>query len=86
MSSIHDPHYIEVISRLRAAREARGLSQSDLAKSIGRAQSYISKIETGERRIDYVELLTLCKAIGVPLVDITPAEYRSVVTPKDSNG
>ena len=57
----------QVQELLRAAREAAGLRQADLAKKIGKTQSFVSKIENGERRLDLVELEEVCKAMGVPL-------------------
>jgi len=57
----------EVLLRasLVEAREAAGLTQTELARRLGKPQSYISKIETGERRIDLVELVELLEAIPV---------------------
>jgi len=45
-----------VVENLRKAREDAGLRQEDVAQKLGKPQSYISKIERGERRIDVVEL------------------------------
>ena len=42
--------------RLREAREAKGLTQIEVAEHLGKPQSFISKIEQGERRLDVVEL------------------------------
>ena len=79
MKSIHDQRYIEVVALLRKARERSGLTQRDLARLIGRPQSYVSKIETCERRFDYVELLHMCRAIGITLEEVTPAEFRDLL-------
>lgn len=85
MKSIHDQRYIEVVALLRKARERSGLTQRDVARLLGRPQSYVSKVETCERRCDYVELLYLCRAIGVGLDEITPAEFRDLLEP-DTDG
>ncbi len=45
-------------------REAAGLNQTELAKALGRYQSFVARVESGERRIDVVEFLDLAKAIG----------------------
>ena len=46
----------DLVSRLVKARKASKLRQEDVAKKLGRTQSYISKIEAGQRRIDTVQL------------------------------
>ena len=81
MKSIHDQRYIETVALLRKARESSGLTQRDLARLLGRPQSYVSKVETCERRLDYVELLQLCRAIGVALDAVTPAEFHDLLVP-----
>ena len=45
-----------VVENLRKARMEAGLRQEDVAQKLGKPQSYISKIERGERRVDVVEL------------------------------
>lgn len=53
---------------MRAAREASGVSQQELARRLGKPQSYVSKAEMGERRLDVVEYLHFMRAIeGQPL-------------------
>jgi transcriptional regulator with XRE-family HTH domain len=46
------------------AREEAGLSQQDVAGRLGRHQTYVSKCERGERRMDLVEFLEIAKAIS----------------------
>lgn len=52
---------------LRRCRLEAGLRQADLAKLLGQPQSFVSKYETGERRIDIAELREICAALGIPL-------------------
>lgn len=82
MSSIHTPQYVELVARLRTAREHRGLSQAEVARRLGRPQSFISKIETCERRIDLLETLALCEALGIGLEAVVPTELMHVLTDK----
>lgn len=50
---------------LKEARLRNGLRQQDVAEVLGRPQSYVAKIESGERKADFVEVLDLCIAIGL---------------------
>lgn len=52
---------------LKELRSAKNLTQSQLAESLGLPQSYVSKYETGERRLDFVETATVCVALGIKL-------------------
>nr|WP_282349001.1 helix-turn-helix transcriptional regulator [Pseudomonas sp. PS01301] len=65
MKSIHTERYSMLIRALIACRKEKGLSQTELARRVGRPQSYISKVENAERRLDVVEFLEICEAIGV---------------------
>lgn len=58
---------------LREAREGAGLTQTGLAKRLGVGQSYVSKIENGDRRIEVVELVFVCRALGVDPVKFIKA-------------
>jgi transcriptional regulator with XRE-family HTH domain len=53
--------YKNFVGRLIEARKQAGLTQVDVAKRLGRAHSFISKCELGERRVDFVELQQLGK-------------------------
>ncbi|TKJ29987.1 MAG: transcriptional regulator [Chloroflexi bacterium B3_Chlor] len=56
MSKIHSQKYQEFLKRLRNARKEAGMTQAEVAAVLGKPQSFISKCETGERRVDIVEL------------------------------
>lgn len=50
---------------LRGVRVEAGLTQSELASRLGTDQTFISKYESGERRLDILELREVCQAIGI---------------------
>lgn len=54
-------------SLLRKVRVEANMTQSDLAEKIGQTQSYVSKYENGEQRLDLIELECICSAVGVSL-------------------
>ncbi len=54
--------YKEFLRRLKQAREEAGLRQEDVARALGKAQSFVSKCESGERRVDFIELLAFAAA------------------------
>ncbi len=52
---------------LRAMRKAASLSQVELAEKLDKPQSFVSKYESGERRLEYVEVELVCRACGKSL-------------------
>lgn len=71
--SIHSAQYASFLRTLRALRKRANVTQAELARRVGETQSFVSKCERGERRIDIVELRTFCKAIGVSLGEFLEA-------------
>jgi transcriptional regulator with XRE-family HTH domain len=55
-NSVYAKEYRIAIKRLKEARLEASLKQNEVAAKLGKPQSYVSKIERGERRIDIVEL------------------------------
>ena len=55
------------LTLLRECREKAGLRQDDVAELLKKPQSFVSKYESGERRLDVLELLDVCEAIGLTL-------------------
>lgn len=70
MTSIYSNDYQLVIKALRDARIARGITQQEVASAFGRPQSFIAKVESGERRLDVVEFVCFCRAVNVDPVSI----------------
>lgn len=62
--AVRTPKYLELRRLLVEAREGAGLSQEALAKRLGRPQSYVSKFERGERRLDVVEFFEVMDALS----------------------
>lgn len=52
---------------LRKFRKKAGLRQKDVAERLGKPQSFVSKYESGERRLDILELRAVCRALDVSL-------------------
>jgi len=65
--SIYSFEQKELLRLLREKRKAAGFSQSEVAKRLGRSQSFVSKYESGELRLDLVELSSVCRALGLSL-------------------
>jgi transcriptional regulator with XRE-family HTH domain len=63
--SIYDEQYRSIIAGLRDARLAADLTQQDVAGRLERPQSFVAKVEGYERRLDVVEYIAMCRAIGV---------------------
>jgi transcriptional regulator with XRE-family HTH domain len=65
LKSLHELRSQELRRRLRDARLSRGLTQQEVAAGLERPQSYVSKYEAGERRLDLVEFIDVCAALTV---------------------
>ena len=66
MKSVYTPAYRQMLSRLRQARSQARLTQATVARHFGRPQSFVSKCESGETRIDPTELLMFAKLYQTP--------------------
>ena len=67
-----DPAYVFVREKLISARKATGLTQQALAEIVGRPQSFVAKIERGERYIDLIEAIALASILGLSVDELTP--------------
>ena len=63
--STHTPHYGAVMVELVHMRKKAGLTQRQLAKRLGRENSFVWRIEKGERRLDLVEFFWVCNACSI---------------------
>lgn len=62
--SVFTPEYAVFAARLVELRRTAGLTQAELAIRLRRPQSYVSKYERGERRLDIVEFIDVARALG----------------------
>ncbi len=53
---------------LRELRKQKGLTQGQVAKGIGAKQAFVSKYETGERRLDFLDLAAICDVLSISVV------------------
>ena len=65
--SIYEKNYKEIVNRLKRARLDIELSQQAVADKLGKPQSYVAKIEAGERRLDVAELKKLTEIYRKPI-------------------
>ena len=65
--SQHNRKYRRLLDLLRQKREGAGLTQTDVSSRLGAYSTFMTKVESGERRIDVVELSEICSLYGVKL-------------------
>lgn len=75
MKSIYTDDYINIISVLRAIRINKNITQAEMAKLLNTTQSFVSKVENRERRLDVIELLSWIDALSVSVSDVLPEKY-----------
>ncbi len=83
--SIHENAYRVVMEWLRQERNAARVTMQELSMVLGVSHTWVSKVETGERRLDVLEYVRLCRAlkldpaVGLRLADaaMTRAEQES---------
>jgi transcriptional regulator with XRE-family HTH domain len=65
--SIHTDEYAALLALLQEARQSANLTQTELAERLGKSQSFVTKMESGDRRLDLIQLRTICLAFGTTL-------------------
>lgn len=81
--SVYSRPYQVFLQQLRAAREASGLTQREVAEKLGRSQSFVAKCEQGHNRVDVAQLVEFCRVLGVPLVRFMEG-YSSALESEDT--
>ena len=72
MTSLHSPAYKDFLRHLKKARLEARLTQREVSKALGVPQSFVSKSESGERRVDVIELTAFAKLYKKPLTYFIP--------------
>ncbi len=67
---------------LKELRMAKNFSQIELAARLGMPQSYVSKYETGERRLDFVETVLVCEALEIGIQEFAKAFCSKLIKPR----
>lgn len=78
--TIRTEGHLALCKALLDARQARGLTQSELAKMLQCHQSFVARMESGERRIDVVELVVLARALDAEISAILAAVERATTS------
>lgn len=76
LKSLRSPEHRRLCALLNEARRNADLAQVEVGRRLGRPQSYVAKYEGGERRLDVIEFLAVCKAIEIDPVRILRALAR----------
>lgn len=74
LKSIYETAYRTLLDLLIEARSDAGMTQQQLADKLERPQSFVSKVENGDRRLDVIEFLEICRLLGAD----APALLRQI--------
>lgn len=66
--SVHSKRHAMVATALADQRRASGLTQAQVASALGRYQPFVANIESGERRVDIIELIDLADIVGLDVI------------------
>ena len=64
-ASVFSEKYVQFRELLTKYRKDKLITQVDLAERLGKPQSYVSKYESGERRLDVIEFIEVCEALQI---------------------
>lgn len=82
-SSVHDPRYKIFCRLLIDYRQRQGITQTQLAEQLRRPQSFVSKCENGERRIDLIEFLEIAGALGIDALQFI-RDFQAIIAEKNN--
>lgn len=70
MSTIYTKEYQQIINTIREARVSQGITQTVLAQALDKPQSFIAKVESGERRLDIVEFMYIAQLLSLDPLNV----------------
>ena len=86
MKSVFTDEYERLLRRLVSARTEAGLTQQDLASRLNRPQSFVSKYERRERRLDVLEFVVVCRVLKVDACSIIREVEDSLALESNPSG
>ena len=78
--SVFSAEYNVFSELLRDLRVQKGVTQAQLSAGLGMAQSFVSKYEMGERRLDFIEVGRICAELGIGLEDFAKTYANALAT------
>ena len=81
MDTIYNPDYVALVEKLKSVREDCGLTQAQLGERLGKDQTFVSKYESRERRLDVLEVRDICRMLGASFVEVI-AEINGSTSPE----
>ncbi|MGP0565189.1 MULTISPECIES: helix-turn-helix domain-containing protein [unclassified Nitrospina] len=85
MRSVFTKEYEELLTFLINARKNKRLTQVQIAKKLKKPQSFVSKYERGERRLDVIEFLEVAEAIGIEANKLFSSIQKKMARVKKNN-
>ena len=83
--SVFTKKYDQFRQLLIQARKAAGMTQTELAQKLSRPQSFVSKFERGERRLDVIEFLDIARALGFDPIPFLRKISKGKIIPSSKN-
>ena len=80
--SIYSRDYRVFLRLLKTTRREAGLNQEQVAARLGKTQTFVSKCERGERRVDIVEVRAFCEAIDISFPSFI-SEFENLLRPSE---
>lgn len=78
IKTIYTREYRILLRILKSKRQQKKISQHEMAKKFSVPQSFISKIESGERRLDVIELFRYCDVLGIKIIQLIKEFHQEI--------